>query len=65
LQIYVLVSWSNQHSNSFGGGQWALQGPLQIPAALELGVDAGEIAMAVGWGDAWTNQFNRFGRYRF
>ncbi|WP_216831122.1 short-chain fatty acid transporter [Alkalihalobacterium elongatum] len=43
-----------------GGGQWALQGPLQIPAALELGVDPAKTAMAVGWGDAWTNLIQPF-----
>lgn len=43
-----------------GGGQWALQGPLQIPAAVELGVDPGKTAMAVAWGDAWTNLIQPF-----
>ena len=43
-----------------GGGQWALQGPLQIPAAIALGVDPATTAMAVGWGDAWTNLIQPF-----
>ncbi len=43
-----------------GGGQWALQGPLQIPAGMKLGVDPSTIAMAVGWGDAWTNLIQPF-----
>ncbi|WP_078593689.1 short-chain fatty acid transporter [Evansella clarkii] len=43
-----------------GGGQWALQGPLQMPAALQLGVDPSKTAMAVGWGDAWTNLIQPF-----
>ncbi|MFC0187245.1 short-chain fatty acid transporter [Fictibacillus aquaticus] len=43
-----------------GGGQWALQGPLQVPAGMELGVDPATIAMAVGWGDAWTNLIQPF-----
>src|SRR5690625_521684 len=43
-----------------GGGQWALQGPLQIPAAIELGVDPAKTAMAVAWGDAWTNLIQPF-----
>jgi len=43
-----------------GGGQWALQGPLQVPAGMALGVDPGAIAMAVGWGDAWTNLIQPF-----
>lgn len=43
-----------------GGGQWALQGPLQIPAAISLGVNPATTAMAVGWGDAWTNLIQPF-----
>lgn len=43
-----------------GGGQWALQGPLQIPAGLDLGVDPAIVAMSVGWGDAWTNLIQPF-----
>lgn len=43
-----------------GGGQWALQGPLQVPAGMSLGVDPATIAMAVGWGDAWTNLIQPF-----
>ncbi|MGO2133161.1 MAG: TIGR00366 family protein [Halomonas sp.] len=41
-------------------GQWALQGPLQIPAAISLGVNPATTAMAVGWGDAWTNLIQPF-----
>lgn len=43
-----------------GGGQWLLQGPLQVPAGLQLGVDPAITAMAVGWGDAWTNLIQPF-----
>ncbi|WP_413376600.1 short-chain fatty acid transporter [Alkalihalobacillus sp. 1P02AB] len=43
-----------------GGGQWAVQGPIMIPAALELGADTAKIAMAVAWGDAWTNMIQPF-----
>lgn len=43
-----------------GGGQWALQGPLQVPAGLQLGVEPAVTAMAVGWGDAWTNLIQPF-----
>ncbi|WP_060679448.1 short-chain fatty acid transporter [Virgibacillus halodenitrificans] len=43
-----------------GGGQWAVQGPIMIPAALELGVDTAKTAMAVAWGDAWTNMIQPF-----
>ncbi len=43
-----------------GGGQWAVQGPILIPAAIELGVDTARSAMAIAWGDAWTNMIQPF-----
>ncbi|SFE51073.1 short-chain fatty acid transporter [Alteribacillus iranensis] len=43
-----------------GGGQWAIQGPIMIPAALELGVDTAKTTLAVAWGDAWTNMIQPF-----
>ncbi len=43
-----------------GGGQWAVQAPIMLPAALELGADVNRIAMAVAWGDAWTNLIQPF-----
>ncbi|WP_200415918.1 short-chain fatty acid transporter [Virgibacillus salexigens] len=43
-----------------GGGQWAVQAPIMIPASLELGVDTAKTAMAVAWGDAWTNMIQPF-----
>lgn len=43
-----------------GGGQWAVQAPVMIPAALELGAEVNRVAMAVAWGDAWTNLIQPF-----
>ncbi|MBQ8589607.1 MAG: short-chain fatty acid transporter [Firmicutes bacterium] len=43
-----------------GGGQWAVQGPIVMPAAAELGVEAGRAAMAIAWGDQWTNMIQPF-----
>jgi len=43
-----------------GGGQWAVQGPIMIQAALDLGADTAKTAMAVAWGDAWTNMIQPF-----
>ncbi len=43
-----------------GGGQWAVQGPIMIQAALETGADTAKTAMAVAWGDAWTNMIQPF-----
>ena len=43
-----------------GGGQWAVQAPIIIPAAQALDVDISKVAMAVAWGDAWTNMAQPF-----
>ena len=43
-----------------GGGQWAVQAPVVLPAALELGADVSRVAMGVAWGDAWTNLIQPF-----
>ena len=43
-----------------GGGQWAVQAPVMMPAGAELGVDAAKTAMAIAWGDAWTNMIQPF-----
>ena len=43
-----------------GGGQWAVQAPVMMPAAEALGVDVARVAMAVAWGDAWTNMLQPF-----
>jgi len=43
-----------------GGGQWAVQGPIMMPAGAELGVPAAKTAMAIAWGDAWTNMIQPF-----
>lgn len=43
-----------------GGGQWAVQGPIMIPAAEALGADVPRVIMAVAWGDAWTNMIQPF-----
>ena len=43
-----------------GGGQWAVQAPIVVPAAAQLGVPINQAAMAVAWGDAWTNMIQPF-----
>ena len=43
-----------------GGGQWAVQGPIMMPAGLELGVKPAITGMAIAWGDAWTNMIQPF-----
>ncbi len=43
-----------------GGGQWALQSTVILPAAIELKADIARVSMAVAWGDAWTNLIQPF-----
>ncbi|MFV0332697.1 MAG: short-chain fatty acid transporter [Tropicimonas sp.] len=43
-----------------GGGQWAVQAPVILPAAATLGVDPARAAMSIAWGDAWTNMIQPF-----
>ena len=43
-----------------GGGQFAVQGPIMMPAGLALGVKPEVTAMAIAWGDAWTNMIQPF-----
>ncbi|HZG60208.1 MAG TPA: short-chain fatty acid transporter [Anoxybacillus sp.] len=43
-----------------GGGQWAVQGHIMLQAGAELGVAPAVTAMAVAWGDAWTNLIQPF-----
>ena len=38
-----------------GGGQWAVQGPIMMQAAVEVGATLPRTAMAVAFGDQWTN----------
>ena len=43
-----------------GGGQWAVQAPVVIEAAQALNADIARVAMAVAWGDSWTNMLQPF-----
>ena len=43
-----------------GGGQWAVQGPIMMPAGLKLGVTPAVTATGIAWGDAWTNMLQPF-----
>lgn len=43
-----------------GGGQWAVQAPIMLEAAQSLGVSYSKTAMAIAWGDAWTNMIQPF-----
>jgi short-chain fatty acids transporter len=43
-----------------GGGQWAVQGPIAMRAAVDSGVDPARLVMAIAYGDAWTNMIQPF-----
>lgn len=59
----LLSFWAAGIVNFFvpsGGGQWAVQAPIMMPAGAALGVDPAITAMAISWGDAWTNMLQPF-----
>lgn len=43
-----------------GGGQWAVQGPIIMQAAVETGVDPAKVLMAMAYGDQLTNMLQPF-----
>jgi len=43
-----------------GGGQWAVQGPILIEAAQNLGVPLSKTVMALAYGDQVTNMLQPF-----
>ncbi len=43
-----------------GGGEWALQAPIIMPAASHLGISSSIAAMAISWGDAWASMIQPF-----
>ncbi|MDQ0413920.1 short-chain fatty acids transporter [Mesobacillus stamsii] len=59
----LFTFWSAGLINIFvpsGGGQWAVQAPIMLEAAQTMGVSIPKTAMAVAWGDAWTNMIQPF-----
>ncbi len=43
-----------------GGGQFAVQGPVFLQAAEQLGVDPAIVIMGIAYGDQWTNMIQPF-----
>ncbi|MEQ9318074.1 MAG: TIGR00366 family protein [Polyangiaceae bacterium] len=43
-----------------GGGQWAVQGPALMRAALDTGASPSQMLMALAYGDQWTNMLQPF-----
>jgi len=59
----LFTYWSAGIINLFipsGGGQWAVQGPIMIDAAQQIGASIPKVIMGVAWGDAWTNMIQPF-----
>lgn len=58
----LFTFWSAGFLNLFipsGGGQWVVQAPIALPAALEMGIDPAKMVMAVAWGE-WSNMIQPF-----
>lgn len=61
--LSVMMFFSASIVNMFvpsGGGQWAVQGPIALAAAVEAGVSPGKLVMAVAYGDQLTNMLQPF-----
>lgn len=43
-----------------GGGQWGIQGPIALRAAIDAGIEPGKMVMAVAYGDQLTNMLQPF-----
>ena len=43
-----------------GGGQWAVQGPIVLQSAIDLGVSIPKSIMALAYGDQLTNMLQPF-----
>jgi len=43
-----------------GGGQWAVQGPVLMDAAVRTGLSPARLVMALSYGDQWTNMLQPF-----
>ncbi len=59
----LFTFWAGGIINFFipsGGGQWVVQGPINIPAGIALGVDPAVVAMGISYGDQWTNMVQPF-----
>ncbi|HEY4000364.1 MAG TPA: TIGR00366 family protein [Candidatus Xenobia bacterium] len=71
----LFVGWSSAHTLPFwsfvssciislfvpsGGGHWAVQAPIMVPAAVQLGASQGAVAMGVAFGEQVANMIQPF-----
>lgn len=54
LITFITASIVNMFVPS-GGGQWAVQGPVSIAAAVQMNADVLKTALCVAYGNTWTN----------
>lgn len=59
LWTFISASLINMFVPS-GGGQWAVQGPIAVQSAAVMNADIIKTALAVGYGNTWTNMFQPF-----
>ena len=59
LWTFISASIVNLFGPS-GGGQWAVQGPIAVQSAMMMNADIIKTALAVGYGNTWTNMFQPF-----
>ncbi len=61
---YDLVVWLSSALVNLlvpsGGGQWAVQGPIMVRAAGELGLSVPRAVMCLAYGDEWGNMLQPF-----
>lgn len=43
-----------------GGGLWAIQGPIVLEVAKELGASVEATMVGLAWGDTWSSQIQPF-----
>ena len=59
LSVFLSSGLTNVFIPS-GGGQWGVQGPVVLEAALNAGVSPARAVMAFSYGDQWTNLLQPF-----
>jgi short-chain fatty acids transporter len=59
LSIFLSSGLTNIFIPS-GGGQWGVQGPIVLQAALDAGVPPARAVLAFSYGDQWTNLLQPF-----
>ncbi len=59
MVVFLSASVVNMFVPS-GGGQWAVQGPIVVQAAQDLGLSVPRAVMGLAYGDQWSNMLQPF-----